>query len=108
MSEIALVPLLVALGALAWTPKVWVWPASRRRRPRAPVVEPIAWVRVLRSAEELDEALDRARHYEEEAEVALRRRIERYRASLTEPAGAVVALRADDQCGADCDGHKTA
>lgn len=108
MSRVVLAPMLVAVGALAWVPKAWAWAASRHR-PAAPrVCEPTTWVRVLRDGEELDEALDRARRYDEEAEAALRQRIERYRAATPGPAGDVVALWADDEGEADRDGHTTA
>lgn len=108
MSGVVVLIVLAALAALTSAPKISTWAASRRRREAPPIAEPSTWVRVLRGGEELEEALERARRYDETAEAALRRRIERYRAAAPTNRGAVVALRAHSGDEAGLDDHKTA
>lgn len=107
---VAVVVALVGLGAVVSTPRAWAWSAGRRRKGAPQVGEPRSLVRVLRDGDELEEAVERARRYDEEAEATLRERIERYRATAPRTNGAVVALRPGEGGAGDGDrdGHLTA
>lgn len=108
MSAPVLIVVLVALAALAWLSKPNAPTASRRRRGTTLISEPSTRVHVLRSGAELQEAIERARHYDEKAEEVLRRRVERYTAVSPGRPGTLVALRTCDGSDEERHDQKTA